>query len=88
MSTVVAVTDATNWKSRFRLSRFEGLLHYGRTPVDGASLAFFRIAFGLILAFAPARFLANDWVTRFFVEPRFYFKYWGFGWIEVLSPNL
>ncbi|MEM6961605.1 MAG: HTTM domain-containing protein [Myxococcota bacterium] len=88
MSTVVAVTDATHRKSRLRLSRFEGLLRYGRTPVDGASLAFFRIAFGLILAFAPARFLANDWVTRFFVEPRFYFKYWGFAWIEVLSPNL
>jgi hypothetical protein len=33
------------------------------------------------------RFLAYGWVYRFFVTPRFHFKYWGFSWIEPLSAS-
>ena len=54
-------------------------------PVDIAWLVAFRIAFGLALAVSMWRFVANDWVHRFFVEPRFFFKYWGFEWVEPLS---
>ena len=52
---------------------------------DVAWLAAFRTLFGLTLAVSMWRFLANDWVTRFFVEPRFFFKYWGFCWVQPLS---
>jgi len=58
------------------------------TPVDGASLAVFRILFGLLMFGGSIRFLWNGWVDRFFVQPNFYFHYWGFSWVEVLSPPL
>lgn len=52
---------------------------------DAAWLAAFRLLFGLTLAVSMWRFIANDWIERFFVEPRFFFKYWGFGWVQPLS---
>jgi len=54
-------------------------------PTDLAWLAAFRVLFGLTLAVSMWRFIANDWITRFFVEPTFFFKYWGFGWVRPLS---
>jgi vitamin K-dependent gamma-carboxylase len=56
-------------------------------PVDGAWLAAFRALFGATMAVSMWRFIANDWVHRFFVEPRFFFKYWGFGWVQPLSGS-
>lgn len=58
-----------------------------QAPVDGASLAAFRVLFGLLGFVGAVRFLAYGWVERFFVAPRFHFKYWGFEWVEVLSPE-
>lgn len=54
-------------------------------PVDGAWLAAFRALFGVTMAISMWRFIANDWVNRFFVEPQFFFKYWGFHWVQPLS---
>src|SRR5262249_7984538 len=45
------------------------------TPVDIASLAAFRILFGLVMCGALVRSLAKGWVTIFFVEPAFHFTY-------------
>jgi hypothetical protein len=53
-------------------------------PRDAASLAVFRFLFGAILCLSSVRFLWNGWVDRFFVKPTFFFKYWGFEWVEVL----
>lgn len=53
-------------------------------PVDAAWLAAFRVLYGLALAVSLGRFIANGWVERFFVEPAFHFKYWGFEWVEPL----
>jgi hypothetical protein len=53
-------------------------------PVDGAWLATLRVMFGLLLSVSMLRFLAYGWVDRFFVQPRFHFKYWGFAWVEPL----
>ena len=54
-------------------------------PVDAAWLAALRIVFGCVLGASMLRFIAYGWIDRFFVAPRFHFKYWGFGWIEPLS---
>lgn len=56
-------------------------------PVDSSWLAFFRILFGLLLAISMERFIAYGWIERFFVEPSFHFKYWGFEWVEPLSAS-
>ncbi len=53
-------------------------------PRDAASLAAFRFLFGTILCLSSLRFLWNGWVDRFYVQPTFFFKYWGFEWVEVL----
>ena len=53
-------------------------------PRDAASLAVFRFLFGAILCLSSIRFLWNGWVDRFYVQPTFFFKYWGFAWVEVL----
>jgi len=46
------------------------------------SLAVFRILFGLLMAAAMLRFMANGWVDELFLQPKFHFPYPGFGWIR------
>lgn len=52
-------------------------------PVDGAGLAAFRILFGLMMCAGVVRFMANGWIDRFYGQPDFFFKYWGFAWVPV-----
>ncbi len=54
-------------------------------PVDTAWLVVFRMLFGAAVCVSMLRFLAYGWVERFFVQPSFFFKYWGFEWVEPLS---
>src|SRR5579864_1152944 len=51
-------------------------------PVDIASLVFFRIAFGLLMAWEVCRYFKNESVYHYWVEPKFLFKYYGFSWIH------
>jgi hypothetical protein len=51
-------------------------------PVDIASLAAFRIGFGLVMCGGILRFLATGWIEPMYGEPRWFFKYPGFGWVE------
>src|SRR5687767_3293634 len=53
-------------------------------PRDAAGIAAFRILFGLVMLVSAGRTLAYGWIDKFYVEPRFFFKYWGFEWVEVL----
>jgi vitamin K-dependent gamma-carboxylase len=52
------------------------------TQVDIASLAAFRIVFGLMMFAGIVRFMAEGWIERIYGEPSFFFKYPGFGWVE------
>jgi hypothetical protein len=49
--------------------------------VDGSSLAFFRVAFGAIMLVECWRFWSKGWIERHYIEPEFFFKYYGFEWI-------
>jgi vitamin K-dependent gamma-carboxylase len=51
-------------------------------PVDAASLAFVRIAFGLALVVLALRFFAHGWIAADYVVPRHFFTYWGLSWIH------
>jgi vitamin K-dependent gamma-carboxylase len=55
-------------------------------PVDIAWLAALRIAFGASMCVSMLRFIGYGWIDPLFVEPKFRFKYWGFGWVEALPP--
>lgn len=50
---------------------------FDRLPaqVDGASLAVFRMLFGLLMAFAMIRFLNNGWVEELYLKPTFFFPF-------------
>ncbi|HEY9226418.1 MAG TPA: HTTM domain-containing protein, partial [Gemmatimonadaceae bacterium] len=52
------------------------------TPVDGASLAVFRIGFGVIMVWEVARYFLSGWIARYYIEPRFHFTYFGFDWVH------
>jgi len=52
-------------------------------PVNSASLAAYRILFGLLNAFGLLRFWYLGWIERAFTEPQFFFKYYGFEWVQL-----
>lgn len=51
-------------------------------PVDIASLVFFRIAFGALMAFEAWSYLYHGWVWGDYIYPAFHFTYYGFGWVQ------
>lgn len=51
-------------------------------PVDIASLAAFRILFGLLMASGMIRFLAKGWVGELYLKPGWCFPYPGFSWVR------
>jgi hypothetical protein len=52
------------------------------SPIDGASLAFFRVAFGAIVSWEMAVYLANDWPVEYYVLPSVHFPFWPFTFVE------
>ena len=56
-------------------SLVERLIRAGCRPVSPASLAAFRIAFGLIGLIAVVRFVANGWVDDVYILPAYHFTY-------------
>jgi hypothetical protein len=56
-------------------------------PVDIASIVVFRIAFGAILAWEVFRYFKNGWIGAYWIQPDFYFTYFGFGWLSPLPGD-
>lgn len=56
------------------------------SPVDAASLAAFRVVFGLAGLVACLRFVAMGWVDDLLVEPTHHLTYAGFEWVVEPSP--
>jgi len=54
------------------------LSHALNRPLDAASLAAFRIAFGALLLISTLRFFAHGWVREFYGVPTHFFSHWGF----------
>jgi hypothetical protein len=52
------------------------------TPVDAASLAVFRIGFGVIMLVEMWRYFSMGWIRRYYISPEFHFSYYGFGWVQ------
>jgi vitamin K-dependent gamma-carboxylase len=67
--------------SRVRAHASRGLALL-ETPVDAASLGAFRIAYGLTMLIALARFAAMGWIDELYVRPAFHFAYPGFEWVH------
>ena len=55
-----------------------------QASIDASGLAVFRALFGVLAVAMPLRCLAYGWVDRFFVQPTYFFSYWGFEWVRAL----
>lgn len=56
--------------------------------IDLASLACFRMLFGAIMLWEVARYFKYDWIERYYIDPTFFFTYFGFDWIAPWPGNL
>ncbi len=73
----------TRWPERLRAHSQE-LVRHLEQPVDGASLALFRVGFGLFVAIAATRFFLHDWVAKYYETPKVFFSYWGLSYVKPL----
>ena len=80
-------TRAEHVEPAERPSRGSRLAHRLFEPVDGASLAVFRMLFGAIMLWEVWRYFSNGWIDRYFIEPNFHFTYYGFGWVQPWPGN-
>ena len=55
---------------------------YLNRKVSASTLAFFRLAFGLMMLFSIIRFVIYGWVNKFYIQPQFHFTYYGFEWVQ------
>ena len=59
-----------------------------KRPVDAASLVYFRVIFGLIMVWEVMRYSipkgsgGKNWIEAFYIDPEWYFKYYGFEWVQ------
>ena len=72
--------------SCLRVPFTQSSLHVRR--IDAASLAAFRILFGLLMAVSTVRFMALGWVDEFYVQPAFHFTWDPFPWVTPLPAPL
>lgn len=54
---------------------------YLNTYSHASTLAFYRLAFGLMMLFSLVRFASYGWIKKFYIEPEFHFTYYGFSWV-------
>ncbi|MCO6493292.1 MAG: HTTM domain-containing protein [Phaeodactylibacter sp.] len=59
--------------------------HASSEPLPIAPLVTFRILFGGLMMVGAVRFMLSGWVERLYVEPRFFFKFYGFEWVAPLG---
>lgn len=57
-------------------------------PVDAASLGFFRLAFGLLVAIDALRFVLHGWIEEYFLNATVHFTYPFFGFVRPWPGNL
>ncbi len=58
---------------------------YFQQTTDAAPLVVFRILFGGLMFVSIIRFWSNGWIEKFYLEPRFFFTYPGFAFVQPLG---
>lgn len=61
------------------------LRNYTNNNAEAAPLAVFRIFFGAMMLASIIRFWANGWIEKLYIEPKFFFSYYGFEWVKPLG---
>ncbi len=60
-------------------------LPYFRQTTNAAPLAVFRMLFGGLMFVSLLRFWSNDWIEKFYIDPRFFFSYSGLEFVQPLG---
>ena len=55
---------------------------YFHKTTSAAPLAVFRIIFGLMMLLSIIRFWALGWIDKLYIQPTFFFSYYGFEWVK------
>lgn len=69
---------------KFNLSKIS-LKNTAEKPVYSASLAVFRLFFGLMIFGSVIRIWAKGWIEELYIKPTFFFHYYGFDWITPIG---
>jgi len=56
-----------------------------KKTTEAATLAVFRIFFGIMMFASIVRFWAHGWIEKLYIEPKFHFSFYGFEWIQPLG---
>lgn len=77
-----------------RPASLEGISHIWQdvqqrlfAPASIRVLIYFRVAFGILMLWQVWRYFDHGWIERYYMEPEFYFTYYGFDWIHPWSGN-
>jgi len=58
---------------------------YLQKNTNAAPLAVFRIFFGIMMLISIIRFWLNGWIDKLYIQPNFFFTYYGFDWVKPLG---
>jgi vitamin K-dependent gamma-carboxylase len=69
------------------MTRFQRLVEALFNPIEIAPLVFFRVAFGGIMLWEVWRYFNFNRIFRYYIDPTFYFHYYGFDWLQPLPGD-
>ncbi|WP_062053506.1 HTTM domain-containing protein [Aquimarina longa] len=58
---------------------------YLKKNTEAAPLAVFRIFFGIMMLISIIRFWSYGWIDKLYIQPKFFFSYYGFEWVKPLG---
>lgn len=64
---------------------FPALNSYFQKSTSAAPLAVFRVFFGLMMLISIVRFSMHGWIQKLYIEPKFFFSYYGFEWVQPMG---
>jgi len=60
---------------------------YLNKTTEAAPLAVFRVFFGLMMFLSIVRFWSNGWIDKLYIQPKLFFSYYGFEWVQPLGVS-
>ncbi len=64
---------------------FTAIQKYFQKNTQAAPLAVFRVLFGFMMFLGIIRFWANGWIEKLYIQPKFFFSYYGFEWVKPIG---
>ncbi len=61
------------------------IISYLNKNTEAAPLAVFRILFGIMMFISIIRFWLNGWIEKLYIQPDFFFSYYGFEWVKPIG---